>query len=362
MARTTTFSSGSKRPAPSRKRTNAPIVEGRQTMPAGKALVVMLVCLLLWAFLDAPRLKRAADASAPGTRRSVAVALLSPFAAISNVFQVTRLTNAVERALGRDPNEAPGGTIAIPPDPIPSPTASGGPAGPHAPGPKPSGPIRIPTATNKLRVVIVGDSLAAGLGTYMERVLKPSLVRVSRQGRISTGLARPDYFDWPTNLRTIVDNFDPDLVVIMLGENDNQPLQTPGGRIETPIGTFDWPKAYEQKVADFMHIATAKGARVVWVGLPNVADRRRWELIRRQNDLFQQAARQVRNVAFLDTWRMFAASSGGYTAYYNPGNNVQLVREPDGVHFNGAGYQLVAEAVAQLAERRFELTPRAVNP
>ena len=87
------------------------------------------------------------------------------------------------------------------------------------------GPIRKPTGTDKLRVVVVGDSLATGLGISLERVLKPSLVRVSRQGRISTGLARPDYFDWPAALTEIVDNFRPDLIVIMLGENDNQALR-----------------------------------------------------------------------------------------------------------------------------------------
>ena len=61
-----------------------------------------------------------------------------------------------------------------------------------------------PTGDNKLRVAVVGDSLASGLG-YLERVLKPSFVEVYRQGRISTGLARPDYFDWPAALSEIVD-------------------------------------------------------------------------------------------------------------------------------------------------------------
>ena len=76
------------------------------------------------------------------------------------------------------------------------------------------GPIRKPTGTNKLRVVVIGDSLATGLGVYLERATKPSLVRVSRQGRISTGLARPDYFDWPAALTEIVNKFRPDLIVV----------------------------------------------------------------------------------------------------------------------------------------------------
>jgi len=211
-----------------------------------------------------------------------------------------------------------------------------------------------------LRVVVVGDSLATGLGVSLERVLKPSLVRVSRQGRISTGLARPDYFDWPAALTEIVDNFRPDLVVVMLGENDNQALQTPSGREETPVGTFAWPKAYEQRVSDFMHLATSKGARVVWVGLPIVSDTGRWGIIERQNTLFEGAAKQVNDVAYLDTWDLFSAPGGGYTAYYRTGNSVQLVRESDGLHFNSTGYELLARAVAEMAHTTFKLTPRAI--
>jgi hypothetical protein len=322
-------------------------------MPAGRVFVAMLVCLLLWAFLFAPAMKRAAEASPPGARRTVALDVLGPLTAISNALQVTKVTDAVERALGRDPDVAPGGQIEIPPEPIPSDTGGG-----QTPSAK--GPIREPTATDKLRVVVVGDSLAAGLGTYVERVLKPSLVRVSRQGRISTGLSRPDYFNWFSAMRLIVDNFDPDLVIVMLGENDNQALQTPGGQTYVPVGTYAWPAAYERRVLKFMRTATASGARVVWVGLPNVRDAGRVELLQRQNALFRDAATQVKNVAFFDTWTAFSTPSGGYTAYYRNGNTVELIRESDGVHFNSTGYLLLARGVVDLAHREFRLDPRTI--
>lgn len=327
-------------------------------MPAGRVFIVMLVCLLLWGFLFAPTLKRAAEASPDGVRRSVALALLRPVAAISDALQITKITDAVEQALGRNPDEAPGGEIVVPPEPIPSDGGGqrNGPGGDvHT-----QGPIRKPTGTDKLRVVVVGDSLAVGLGVSLERVLKPSLVRVSRQGRISTGLARPDYFDWPAALTEIVDNFRPDLVVIMLGENDNQALRTPAGHEETPVGTFDWPQAYQQRVSDFMHLATSKGARVVWVGLPIVSDQGRWGIIERQNTFFEGAADLVNDVAYLDTWDLFSGTDGGYTAYYRDGSGVQLVREGDGLHFNAAGYELLARAVAEMARTTFKLTPRAI--
>jgi hypothetical protein len=325
-------------------------------MPAGKVFVVMLVCLLLWSFMFAPDMKRAAEASPDGARRSAALAILRPLAAIGDALQLTKLTDAVERALGRDPEAAPGGEILVPPEPIPSRPGGGDDGGDvHT-----RGPIRRPTVGNKLRVVVIGDSLATGLGIYLERVLKPSLVRVSRQGRISTGLARPDYFDWPAAMSEIVDNFRPDLIVIMLGENDNQALRTPGGREETQVGTFEWPQAYERRVTDFMRRATSRGARVVWAGLPIVSDRGRWPIVERQNGVFEHGADAVDDVAYVDTWNMFAAPDGGYTAYYRDDDTVQLVRESDGLHFNAAGYTILARAVAEMARQEFQLTSRAI--
>ncbi len=327
-------------------------------MPAGRVFVVILVCLLLWGFLFAPTMKRAAEASPDGARRSVALTLLAPLVAMSDALLITKLTDAVEQALGRDPDEAPGGGIVVPPEPIPSRPGGGGGQGDgdvHT-----RGPIRKPTGTNKLRVVVIGDSLAAGLGVYLERVMEPSLVRVSRQGRISSGLARPDYFDWPAAASEIVDNFRPDLIVVMLGENDNQALRNASGREETPVGTFDWPMAYGERVEDFMRVATSRGARVVWVGLPIVSDRGRWEIVERQNDAFEAAAEVVDDVAYLDTWEMFAAPDGGYTAYHREDGTVRLVRESDGLHFNATGYELLARAVLEEAEQEFELTSRVV--
>ena len=114
-------------------------------MPAGKVFVVMLVCLLLWGFLFAPTMKRAAEASPDGARRSAALAILTPFVAINDALQITKLTDAVEQALGRDPNEAPGGGIVVPPEPIPSEPGDGGraPAETSTPrGPSGSRPAR----------------------------------------------------------------------------------------------------------------------------------------------------------------------------------------------------------------------------
>ncbi|MGZ8613854.1 MAG: hypothetical protein ACXWX4_04130, partial [Actinomycetota bacterium] len=152
-------------PDPERDHSRTYVPRGRATMPAGRVLMVVLVALLVWGALYAPSLKRASEAQPLGARRTVSLWVLRPVAAISDFVQLTSLTDGAIRALGRDPNEAPGGALDVPePEDLPTldPDVSV--------SPKPDEPvvkdtkIRRPTPTNELRVAVVGDSLAAGLG------------------------------------------------------------------------------------------------------------------------------------------------------------------------------------------------------
>ena len=56
-----------------------------------------------------------------GTRRTVSLWVLGPIAAISEALQLRAATDGVARALGRDPDAAPGGVVDVPgPDDIPT--------------------------------------------------------------------------------------------------------------------------------------------------------------------------------------------------------------------------------------------------
>jgi lysophospholipase L1-like esterase len=341
----------------------ARVLYGRRLMPAGRVLVVILVSLLVWTVLYAPTMKRAAEASPLGARRTVSLAFLRPIAAVTDWIGLNELAGSIERVVGRDQGR-PGGAFVPPPEDIPltpkgddDPDGNGGNGGTDGATAE-ADSIRAPTSDRKLRVAIVGDSLAAGLGYFAERVFLPRLVRVSPQGRISTGLARPDYFNWPYTMRRIVDRFDPDLVIVMLGENDHQSLQTVHGDREAQIGTSEWPPAYRERVLRMMRIATSKGAKVVWAGLPISADFRLREHSRRQNEIFEFAASISNDVAYFDAWERFREPRAGYTAYFREGRRVILIREGDGLHFNAIGYTILAREIAKLAVEEFGLSPR----
>src|SRR5262245_30182754 len=309
----------------------------RRTSPRD-VFITIIVCLALWTLLASPILERAAEAGPIGARRTAALTLLRPLVAISDTLFLSQATGTVERALGRDPSEQPGGELALPAFDLPQDGSDRGPArrapsegggdggdgqaagqggGGHGgqAGSEPDvEPLRTPTASNKLRVAVIGDSLSQGLGTALERWMNPSVVRVLALGRQSTGLSREDYFNWQAGMREIVEQFRPDLVFIMLGSNASQAQISPDGSA-VPVGTWEWVHGYKDRAEQLVREATSAGTRVVWVGIPIVKERERWGFYRNVNEIYRETATSDPNSTYVDTWSAFEGRDGGYSAF-----------------------------------------------
>jgi hypothetical protein len=356
---------------------------GRRVTPM-QAGVTLAVCLALWAMAFAPTLERTAHTAPPGARRDAALAILRPVAVISDVLAVGDAAEGAMRALGDDPKGQPGGELVIPeletPDvrvqpatsnegsaPTPAHPASSTSSRPTEGGRRRPSPhealpsdIRIPTEGDRLRVVVVGDSLSQGLAPALEELFDPSSARVLSLGRISTGLARPDYFNWQAALRRIVEEVRPDVVFVLLGTNDDQPIVTSEGTVA--LGTTDWTYAYRERAAAFLREATSAGTLVVWVGIPVVAERERWDFYRRLNDVYADTAAADPLAAYVDSWRLLESRDGGYAAYLrNERGVLQEMRAGDGFHFTPNGYLYLGRAAIRAAVEAFGLAPASLE-
>jgi hypothetical protein len=353
---------------------------------ARDVFVTIVVCLSLWALLAAPLLQRSAEAGPVGDRRSAALALLRPLVAISDGLFLTRATGSIERALGRDPDKAPGGELTLPAFALPPaefeprPTDAAPTGGPHpaetsppahessegsgeAPAEEPAGAtaLRTPTHSNKLRVAVIGDSLSQGLGPAIERGLNPSVVRVLSLGRQSTGLSREDYFNWEAGMRQIVEEFRPDLVFVMLGSNDAQAQISRDGT-SIPVGSAQWVEGYRERAANLLREATRAGTHVVWVGIPIVEERQRWDFYRRVNDIYRDVASADPLGTYVDTWTPFEGRDGGYTTFgRNERGDLVEVRASDGVHFTPSGYTFLGRLAIRAADQAFGMPDKAVS-
>ena len=124
--------------------------------------------------------------------------------------------------------------------------------------------VRVVDRDHRLRVWAGGDSLGQYVGN---RLLAPLSDRersdVELDYHISTGLVRPDFFDWPGHLRAVMARpAPPEALVLMIGGNDTQPMLGPSGQV-LATGSEPWFDEYRRRVAEVMDIARGDRKSVV---------------------------------------------------------------------------------------------------
>jgi lysophospholipase L1-like esterase len=321
----------------------------RQRVRWTYALGVSVLAFLLWLLVDAPTLQHNAQVSPVGVRRTVSLDILGPLAAISRGLQLSHIVSVADGVLGRNGNRPGNGTSVI---------VSRGPTGTH---PVAVGPVQLPSLVPKsattttaplntrpsaaapLRVLVVGDSLGIDLGnTLVNDLAGTGVVSATLDGEEATGLTRPDYYNWPSELQGDLAKYSPQVVVIMVGANDPQDFPGPP---DVPFGTAQWSAMYTQRVGAFMQEATSSGARVIWVGMPPMQDGGRSSAMQTLDGIYQSQAQQIPGVTYVDGWALLSSPPGQYAAYL-VSNGVEVnVREPDGTHVSPGGAEILSQAV-----------------
>jgi uncharacterized protein len=331
------------------------LVPGRVHVTWRHALAAGLVCFAVWLLLDAPTLLRSAQEAPLGTRRSVAIAVLRPMADVTDALGLSHVVGGTDRAIGHTGNTGSGVLQVEGPPPHAPRVASSPPrvTVPVAPPPSqttpvtaPDGlaPLAVPTPAAPLRLLVVGDSLGIDFGqSFVNDLAATDVVSAVLDGHIDTGLSRPDYFDWQTELQTDLARYQPQAVVVFIGANDPQNFDE-GGTALT-YGTAPWDAVYAKRVDAFMQQAANTGARVLWVGMPHMADPVFNAKMQTLNSIDQSQAALVRGVTYFASWPVLSDPQGHFAAYLpdGAGNEVQI-RDPDGTHIAEPGAQRLSQA------------------
>jgi uncharacterized protein len=214
---------------------------------------------------------------------------------------------------------------------------------------------RTPTEAEPLRLYIAGDSDAGNLGPPLQqRLQETGLVESTLEYKVSSGLTRPDFFDWPAKLQADVARLDPDTVVVTFGGNDAQDITIDGRSY--PVDTPEWRAEYGRRVGAVMDFLSADGRTLVWVGIPNAESgdfRDRLEIL---DQVTKAEAAKRPDIRYVDVWNIFVGRSGGYADFIvDPRDNQgKQVRADDGFHLNQTGADILALTVAEeiLADMR----------
>ena len=199
----------------------------------------------------------------------------------------------------------------------------------------------------RITFAVVGDSIANELGKGMQSLYYRSQhVRVVKKTRFSTGLVRTDYYNWYAVLPPFLRYYRPDVIAVNIGGNDRQNLTVNGRRLER--FSRPWLRAYEDRVERFMALLKRTGARVYWVGLPQVRSPRMTRDYRTLNQIYRRQAAK-HDFTYVSIWDKFASAQGRYTPY---GRGIdgreRRLRKADGIHFTGAGQLRLAADVADV--------------
>ena len=313
---------------------------------AGRGIAVLFFGLLLGALLQAEGLRKQAETQPGGLERDLALQVTRPLVAVSRALHLTTPRHDLQVAIGRADEDRIDTqvhlTLPPPAGPLPS-TAKHKSAVAAQPPPRP----RF-TAARPLRMWVAGDSLAEVPGQALERVANPALKVVGVESRLSTGLARPDLYNWFARIQNAPKLLAPKVAVFSFGADDAHDFMAgvPAGDHVGALGTPSWTAEYRRRVDGVTRELGAAGIHVVWLGLP-IPDgpgfKRSFPIVNRI--LESVAAAHPKTATYVDTWHILADAHGRYAPYLRVHGKLTLMRLPDGVHYTAAAGDLIAQQV-----------------
>jgi uncharacterized protein len=209
------------------------------------------------------------------------------------------------------------------------------------------------SAENPATVFIVGDSDAGTFGPYLQTLLDGTgIVETQLDYKVSSGLARPDFFDWPAEIDRKLPEVNPDIVVATFGGNDAQGLAIESGEfiVGDPVANeAEWTEEYQRRVGAVMDQLLEGGRTLIWVGIPNDDNPEVTARMAIQDRAAKAAAAERPEVIFVDTWKRFSGRDGGWAEFViDPRDGKgKDVRADDGFHLNVTGAEILALDIAQ---------------
>ena len=136
-----------------------------------------------------------------------------------------------------------------------------------------------PSAATPAELYIAGDSDAGTFAPYLDKLMRQTgMVKTTLDYKVSSGLSRPDFFDWPAHFAKQIPAVNPDIVVVTFGGNDAQGLRnvdktwavqhSPGSGGDDA----DWRAEYGKRVGAAMDYLGGDNRTLIWVGIPNDDD------------------------------------------------------------------------------------------
>lgn len=206
---------------------------------------------------------------------------------------------------------------------------------------------RQPTADEKLRVILAGDSVMNGLAPAVATGLNEGR-EADAKFELAPSIARDaaSRVLWQTQL----EEFHPDLVVMLIGTWEKRdPNFDPGDPA--------WAARYQSEVLDpFAAMVTDSGAKLLWIGMPAVpADSDTLQFVA-LNTQFEALAARDDNVDYIEGGQYLNGPDGQWTDVLPAADgSPERVRRSDGLHLCPAGAERLAIPILQVIQQQWNV-------
>lgn len=206
---------------------------------------------------------------------------------------------------------------------------------------------RQPTPEDPLRVVLAGDSVMNGLAPAVATALNEggdSQVQFDLAPSIARDTASRVL--WQQQL----EETHPDLVVMLIGTWER-------GDANFEPGDPNWAPWYQEQVLDpFARMVTDSGARILWIGMPAVADPASTLQLVALNSQFEALAERDDAVDYIEGGDYLNGPDGGYTDRLAAADGtLERVRRTDGLHLCPGGSERLAVPVIEYAQQQWNV-------
>jgi hypothetical protein len=340
-----------------------------------RIFTAIIICLAIMLLLNTKSFVTIANEQPDGWARPVLLKSARSLDAVASTLRLDRMNAWIDRALNRRDAAPTFGPIAANPPAattivadtptvVPAPAADTAAATPEPADvaatplgpPLPPAPMpRIVTTANPLRVYVAGDSFAEWMGyDFADYAKRDELVTSLLDFKISSGLARPDYFDWSARLtQEMTGNPPPEAVVWFAGANDYVDMRTDAGSLTR--GTPEWLAEYGKRAGAVMDIVGRGGGQMYWVSQPIMRDKTRGKVAVDINTVVQAEAQSRPWVHYVDIWALFTDANGNYTAFLpDASGELVQVRQSDGIHLTRTATTWVSDRVYAAMQRDFK--------
>jgi hypothetical protein len=205
----------------------------------------------------------------------------------------------------------------------------------------------------------IGSSSMGQLGPMLRATLKPWGVRFAHWAKHSTGIARPDYFDWLPRIREIRAQARPSVWVYVVGGNDNQPLRYKGESGHwrwAHMQSNRWQELYAARVDALLAAMSPQGKEAIFWVSPMAFE---GERARQQQPLIHKLMRErveafPGQAFYVDVYQHTITRRGDIVyRFSSPGDKRHLkARGADGVHLSEEAMErFVASPIKKLLGR-----------